>query len=93
MSTEQDKIKHSKRIHDTETYIKRQVKIATHLHGEAPQEGHVYHKVSADTCGNANCVMCGNPRRMWGERTMQEQRLFQDKLQDTIDAPLDTSED
>jgi hypothetical protein len=80
MSTEQDKIKHSKRIHSKQTYTKRQVKIAKQLHGEPPKEAHVYHKVSAATCGNSNCVMCGNPRKFWGEQTMQEQRLFQEKL-------------
>jgi hypothetical protein len=26
-------------------------------------------------CGNPNCVMCGNPRKVWGEKTMQEKRF------------------
>jgi hypothetical protein len=29
-------------------------------------------------CGNPNCVMCGNPRKVFKEPTQQEKRLFQD---------------
>jgi len=91
MSTEQDKLHHSKRIHNKETYTKRQVKIAKHLHGEPPKAAHVYHKVSAATCGNSNCVMCGNPRRFWKERTIQERGLFQQLLQLEDTTPADHS--
>ena len=29
-------------------------------------------------CGNPNCVMCGNPRKVFKQPTQQEKRLFQD---------------
>jgi hypothetical protein len=43
--------------------------------GESP---HRYHKVSGMTCGDSSCVMCGNPRKFFDERTLQEQRQMQD---------------
>jgi hypothetical protein len=39
---------------------------------------HRYHKVSGVTCGDSRCFMCGNPRKFFKERTMQEQREMQD---------------
>lgn len=36
--------------------------------------GHRLHKLNAVTCGNSNCVMCGNPRKFFSELTMQEKR-------------------
>lgn len=78
MSTEEDKIKHSKRLLKDDAYIARQVKIAK-AHGipVKPGEEHRLHKVSGVTCGDSNCVMCGNPRKFWGEPTMQEKKFIQ----------------
>jgi hypothetical protein len=28
-------------------------------------------------CGNPNCVMCANPRKVWKEKTIQEKRFEQ----------------
>jgi hypothetical protein len=28
-------------------------------------------------CGNPNCHMCGNPRKIWKEKTIQEKRFEQ----------------
>jgi hypothetical protein len=28
-------------------------------------------------CGNPNCVMCANPRKVFKEKTIQEKRLEQ----------------
>ena len=39
---------------------------------------HRYHKVSGVTCGDSRCAMCGNPRKFFKERTMQEKRAMQD---------------
>ena len=39
--------------------------------------GHDLGKV-VDTPKPCSCWMCGNPRRYFGERTIQEQRLLQD---------------
>jgi hypothetical protein len=86
MSDETDKIKHSKRQQQKENHINRQMSIRkahsfadygtpADSPGESP---HRYHKVSGMTCGDPNCVMCGNPRKFFDERTMQEQRAMQD---------------
>ena len=80
MSTEQDKSKHSRRIQQKQNHVARQMKLQRHIFGDQPKEGHVYHKLSFATCGNSNCYMCGNPRKFTGELTMQEQRLFQDRV-------------
>jgi hypothetical protein len=77
MSTEEDKFKNSKRRHADETAIAKQVKIAK-AHGFPTGPEHRLAKVHATTCGDSNCVMCGNPRKFFGEATLQEQRLFQD---------------
>lgn len=77
MSTENDKFKHSKRLAKDKNAIQKQSKIAR-AHGFPTGPEHRLAKVHATTCGDSNCVMCGNPRKFFGERTVQEQRLFQD---------------
>jgi len=73
--------KHSKRILQKETYVKKQVRIAK-AHGMPVKSGeeHRLAKHSATTCGDSNCVMCGNPRKFWGEPTIQEKRFDQKEL-------------
>ena len=39
------------------------------------QSIHRYHKKNALNCGDSNCVMCGNPRKFFGEKTMQERKF------------------
>jgi len=77
MSTENDKFKHSKRLAKDNNAIKRQEKIAK-AHGFPTGPEHRLAKVHAATCGDSNCVMCGNPRKFFGERTVQEKRQLQD---------------
>jgi hypothetical protein len=77
MSKEEDKFKHSKRLLKDENAVKKQSKIAK-AHGFPTGPEHRLAKVHATTCGDSNCVMCGNPRKFFGEATLQEQRLFQD---------------
>ena len=79
MSTEEDKIKHSKRLHDEETAIARQVKIAKEF-GVPVKDAHKFAKHHAMNCGNSKCVMCANPRKIWKEKTMQERKFEQAKL-------------
>ena len=76
MSTEYDKIKHSKRIHANEIAVKKQVKIAK-SHGIEVKEPHKLAKHHATNCGQPNCIMCGNPRKVWKEETIQEKRFKQ----------------
>lgn len=74
MSHEDAKIKHSKRLHDDETHIKKQVKISK-AYGIPVTEPHKLNKRHAMNCGNPNCVMCGNPRKVFGEKTIQEKKF------------------
>jgi len=83
MSTDEDKFKHSKRLLKDENAIKKQAKIAK-AHGIPTGPEHRLAKVHAATCGDSNCVMCGNPRKFFNELTQQEKRLFQD-----VDTPTD----
>ena len=80
MSTEYDKIKHSKRIHYDETAIRKQVKIAK-SHGIEVKEPHKLAKHHALDCGRPGCIMCGNPRKVWKEETIQEKRFKQEKVE------------
>lgn len=86
MSDEADKIKHSKRYQQKENHINRQMYIRK-VHSfpdygtpgvAADASPHRYHKVSGMTCGDSNCVMCGNPRKFFNEPTQQEKRDMQD---------------
>ena len=79
MSRDEDKIKHSKRLHDDETHIKKQVKIAR-AHGLTKNdpivaEPHRLAKHHAMDCGNPECYICGNPRKTHKDKlTIQEKR-------------------
>jgi hypothetical protein len=77
MSNSRDKIKSSRRRLRDENAVKRQTKIAQ-AHGFPVTEPHKFAKHHAVNCGIPNCVMCGNPRRIFKERTIQEQRMMQD---------------
>jgi hypothetical protein len=80
MSTEEHKLKHSKRIHSRETAIKKQVEIAK-SHGIEIKEPHKYAKHHALDCGRPGCMMCGNPRKIWKEETIQEKRFKQTEVE------------
>jgi hypothetical protein len=77
MSNELAKFINSKRRHKTDVAIARQRKIAQ-AHGFTTEPEHRLAKIHATTCGDSNCVMCGNPRKFFGEPTVQEKRMFQD---------------
>jgi len=83
MSHEDAKFKRSKRIHDKETAVKKQNRIAKE-HGINTYEPHRFAKHHAMDCGNPDCTICGNPRRLKhaNNLTKQERSLFQDKIQD-----------
>lgn len=78
MSTENDKVKHSERIQQKTKKVTRKVKIAKAFGFEdVAKNPHKYAKKSMFGCGNKNCVMCMNPRKAWGEKTIQEQKAEQ----------------
>lgn len=66
-----------KRLQQKQNHIKKQTKIAK-AHNNDVKQPHRFAKVHAMNCGQPNCVMCGNPRKVWGELTMQEKRFKQD---------------
>jgi hypothetical protein len=78
MSNDHDKVKHSRRISKTRDAEIRQVRIAR-AHGITVKEYHRYAKHHAMNCGRSFCLLCGNPRRVWREKTIQEQRNEQRK--------------
>jgi len=78
---EDEKLKHSERIHQKETKLESKMRLAKEYnHEHALKNPHKYHKTSLMTCGDSNCVMCMNPRKAFGEKTIQERRAEQDKL-------------
>lgn len=73
MSGEKDK--YSKRRQADLAAAERQRKIAA-AHGNDKSLNH-YVKLNAMTCGDSNCAMCGNPRKFFGEETIQERSFKQ----------------
>lgn len=82
MSKSEDKINHSRRLHKDESAIQRQAKILKSHVSESThpslEQSHRFSKKHAMNCGDPNCWMCGNPRKFFKERTIQEKRMFQD---------------
>lgn len=80
MSDQETKERRSKRLLKDENVIKKQMKIAK-AHGMQVDEyeGHRYAKHHAMDCGNPTCIMCSNPRKMFKERTVQEESFDQTK--------------
>lgn len=77
MSQDQDRIKHSRRLLKDANAIKKQTKIAK-SHGMLHGPQHRLAKTHATTCGDPKCAMCGNPRKFFKEKTIQEKRQEQD---------------
>ena len=77
MSDEITKEKRSRRIHQEESAIKRQVDIAKAHHIDSydktvVSESHRFHKKHAMNCGIPKCMLCASPRKIWKEKTKQE---------------------
>lgn len=83
MSTDDEKLKHGRRLQQDQNAIKKQAKIAR-SHGfndkdQVLKEPNRLNKHHAMDCGNPDCYLCGNPRRTHKDKlTAQEHRLFQD---------------
>ena len=79
MSHEEDKFKHSTRLHKEEAAIKKQQKIALQ-HGvdrkEVEREPHRFAKHHAMDCGNPECAMCGNPRHVHKKSETKQEKSF-----------------
>ena len=74
MSKDEDKIKHSKRLLKDENAINKQVKIAK-SHGMPVENAHGFAKHHVMDCGQPGCVICGNRRKVFGEKTVQEEKF------------------
>lgn len=76
MSDDLTKEKRSKRLFNDKTKSLRQKKILKAYNLDKPFESaNYFNKRHALNCGNPNCVMCGNPRKMFNERTIQEYKF------------------
>jgi hypothetical protein len=72
----------SKRLYKSQVHQHRQAKLAK-LHGLPVESEHYYNKHHAMDCGNPQCPVCGNPRYQHKHTlTIQEQRFYQQELQD-----------
>jgi len=90
MSDEIDKLHHSARLQQKENRIRRQLQLAKnygyHKLGSGHErwryltEPHRNHKKNIFNCGDSRCAMCGNPRRFFKEKTVQEKRFEQRRL-------------
>ena len=82
MSNDTAKYLNSRRRHKNDVAIARQVRIAkAHglgFHDKAIKEPHRMAKHHAMDCGQPGCMLCGNPRKIFKERTAQEKRMYQD---------------
>ena len=81
MSRQDEKDRRNQRLHDEETAIKRQVKIAK-SHGLTNSDKHIkephrHAKHHAMDCGQPGCMLCGNPRKIFNEITKQEKSFNQ----------------
>lgn len=77
MSHEEHKFKNSERRQRDSNAIRKQVKIARAM-GVTVDEPHKLNKHHALDCGNPQCPLCSSPRKLAGERSIQERRFYQD---------------
>jgi hypothetical protein len=80
-----EKERHAKRLLQKKRHIERQVTIMKSAAGfeHSHKQPHRYHKKKAVNCGNPNCIMCGNPRKMTGHKTLQEIKFEAVEIYDT----------
>lgn len=82
MSDQDSKEKRSKRILKEECAIRKQIKIAKQKGIPVNKEEiHRFAKHKAMDCGNPECAMCGNPRKIHKDKlTKQEKSFYQEKV-------------
>jgi hypothetical protein len=82
MSNENNKYRSSRRRQRDENAVKRQTRIAQ-SRGMPVNEPHKFAKRHAMDCGQPGCLLCGNPRKLFKELSVQEKRMMQD-----VDKPI-----
>jgi hypothetical protein len=83
MSDIETREKRITRLHKDTVKARRQIKIVKskgHYQLSQQKSLHQYVKQHAMDCGQPRCVMCGNPRKVFGDLTYQEKKLFQNEL-------------
>ena len=93
MSDQYAKDKHSKRLHADETHVRKRTKLIKEVQHREVKEPHKLHKVTGMNCGNPHCVLCMNPRKSFGEMTIQEKKFYQERLYDEREVPASIHED
>jgi hypothetical protein len=89
MSNSNDKLKNSKRRYADQIAIEKQMQLAKNygyhkLDSSMSKlpfmlQPHRHHKTKIFNCGDPKCSMCGNPRKFFGEETVQEKKHKQEK--------------
>jgi hypothetical protein len=74
--TDRDRKVKSRRIHEKQVKIAKQMRIAK-INGIPVKHPNKLGKQHAADCGRAGCQLCNNPRRTRGEKTIQELRAEQ----------------
>ena len=70
-----------KRIRMTAKVIQKQKSIAKSV-GLPIDQPHRFAKHHATNCRTPGCICCGNPRRVWNERTIQERKFIEGERYD-----------
>lgn len=73
-----NKEKRQKRFQQKKRHMFRQFDIWNSFmnrDGRWEKELHRFHKKNALNCGDPTCVMCMNPRKAFGEKTIQERKF------------------
>ena len=77
--TKPSKEKHSKRLLQKQNHINKQLKIVKTVGGNKRylKEPHRLAKHNAMDCGRPGCTLCGNPRKVFEQKTIQELKFEQ----------------
>ncbi len=77
--TKPAKTKHQKRLGQKQNHIQKQLKIAktNGLNKIYQREPHRLAKHNAMDCGQPGCFLCGNRRKLYKEKTIQELKFEQ----------------
>lgn len=83
--------KRGKRRRLTTNAINRQKRIAKNAWNAELllKQPHRFAKHHALDCGRPGCMVCGNPRKLWKQRTFQEKKMMQERIDYEPDSDLE----
>lgn len=67
--------KRSKRLRLTKNIERKRAKLAESIGLKHSDQWHRYSKKHPMDCGQPGCGICGNPRKIFKEKTLQEKRF------------------